>query len=61
MLGKERLYDPDTGRVYEFENGFYDTYDTRRNDYEINHLKRLQGNNYNLWMTPTLDGPRHLR
>jgi len=61
ILGKERLYNPDTNEVYEFENGFYDRYDTRRNQYEMNNLKLLRGNQYDLWTTPTLDGPRHLR
>ena len=61
ILGKERLYNPDTGEVYEFENGFYDRYNQQRNQYEMNNLKLLRGNQYDLWTAPTLDGPRHLK
>jgi hypothetical protein len=60
MLGMERLYDPDTGKVYEFENSFYDTYDLNRRQYEMNNLRLLEGENYDLWMAPRLNGPRHL-
>ena len=61
MLGKERLYDPDTGKVYEFENGFFESYDLNRRQYEMSDLQLLAGDNYDLWMAPRLDGPRHLR
>ncbi|MCK4224575.1 MAG: hypothetical protein KAX39_05300 [candidate division Zixibacteria bacterium] len=60
-LGRERLYDPNTGEVYEFENGFYDKYQLDQNRYEMNNLQPLPGDNYNLWMKATLDGYRHLR
>ncbi len=60
MLGKERLYNPDTGEVFEFENGFYDKYNLHRQRYEMSNLKRLPGNNYELWMKPALNGPRQL-
>ena len=33
MLGKERLYDPGTGEVYEFQNGFYDQYRLNPQEY----------------------------
>jgi len=33
ILGRERLYNPETGDVYEFENGFYDKYNIDRNKY----------------------------
>jgi len=61
LRGRERLYNPDTGEVYEFKNGFYDHYNTRRNQYEMNNLKILNGNDYDLWTKPALDGPQHLR
>ncbi len=61
ILGKERLYDPDTGEVYEFENGFYDTYKLNRNRYEMNNLQPLPENDYELWMKATLDGYKYLR
>lgn len=61
ILGKERLYNPDTGEVYEFDNGFYDRYNLDRNRYEMNNLQLLQKNDYNLWMQVPLNGPRNLR
>jgi len=61
ILGKERLYDADTGEVYEFENGFYDTYDLNRQQYEMNNLQQLPNDNHNLWMQAPLDGHRNLR
>ncbi|MFZ5434285.1 MAG: hypothetical protein ACOZB3_11005 [Calditrichota bacterium] len=61
ILGKERVYNPATGEVYEFENGFYDKYDLNRGQFEMNNLQLLEGNDYNLWTTPPQDGPRNLR
>jgi len=60
ILGKERLYNPETGEVYEFENGFYDKYDVDRNKYEMNNLQSLPDDDYELWMEVPLDGYRHL-
>ena len=61
ILGKERLYDPNTGEVYEFENGFYDKYQLDQNKYEMNNLQPLPDDNNDLWMEAPLDGYRHLR
>ncbi len=61
ILGRERLYDPDTGDVYEFENGFYDQYRLDANRYEMNNLQPLPGDDHGLWMKAPLDGPGHLR
>ncbi|MBW1971896.1 MAG: hypothetical protein JRI44_03520 [Deltaproteobacteria bacterium] len=61
ILGKERLYDPNTNQVYEFRNGFYDQYRLNRNRYEMNNLQPLPDNNYELWMKAPLDGERLLR
>ena len=61
MLGRERLYNPDTGEVYEFDNGFYDKYNLDRGKFEMNNLQLLEGNDYNLWTTPPQDGPRNIR
>jgi hypothetical protein len=60
-LGRERLYDPNTGEVYEFENGFYDKYKLDQNKYEMNNLQPLPNDNHDLWTKPTLDGYEHLR
>jgi len=61
ISGKERVYNPDTGEVYEFENGFYDNYKLNQNRYEMNNLQPLPKDNYDLWMKAPLDGYRHLR
>jgi len=61
ILGKERLYDLSTGKVYEFENGFYDTYKLNRNRYKLKNLKPLPKDNYDLWMKAALDGYKYLR
>jgi len=61
ILGRERLYNPGTGQVYEFENGFYDRYQIRQNEYEMNNLQPLPADSYDLWTTPPLDGHAHLR
>lgn len=49
IKGLERVYDPDTGEVYEVVNGFYDHYDTHRGDYKKNNLKLLPTDDYQLW------------
>ncbi|MBE9569079.1 MAG: hypothetical protein IMF11_00495, partial [Proteobacteria bacterium] len=61
ILGRERLYDPNTGEVYEFENGFYDKYQLDQNRYEMNNLQPLPDDNHDLWTKPMLDGYKHLR
>ncbi len=61
ILGKERLYDPNTGEVYEFENGFYDKYNSDREGYEMNDLKLLPDDSHELWMKACLDGYKHVR
>jgi hypothetical protein len=61
IMGKERLYDPETGSVYEFDTGFYDGYMLKQNEYEMNNLKPLPDSDYSLWMTEPLDGDKHLR
>jgi len=59
LLGVERLYDPTTGNVYEFENGFYDTYDLNREQYRLDNLQKLPEDTYELWMQPPLDGSQY--
>jgi hypothetical protein len=61
ILGKERLYDPSSGEVYEFENGFYEKYVLDQNRYEMNDLQRLPSDDHELWMRAPLDGYKHLR
>lgn len=51
----ERVYDPSTGQVYQVENGFYDTYDINRNDYQMNDLEQLPADDHDLWMSAPRD------
>lgn len=60
ILGHERLYDPGSGQVYEFENGFYDKYRLNPGQYRLGDLQPLPDDNHDLWTAPTLDGPQHL-
>ncbi len=60
-LGRERLYDPNSGEVYEFENGFYDKYALDQNKYEMNNLQPLPDDNHALWTKPPLDGHQHIK
>lgn len=60
ILSRERLYDPGSGKVYEFENGFYDKYKLNPQQYRLNNLQQLPNDHHALWTAPTLDGPRHL-
>ncbi len=60
ILGKERLYDPDTGQVYEFENGFYDKYKLEPGKWNLSGLVPLPSKNYDLWMKAPLDGKQHV-
>lgn len=61
ILGRERLYNPESGEVYEFENGFYDKYNINRDSYEMNNLIPLPDDNYDLWMKAPLDGYSNIR
>jgi hypothetical protein len=52
----ERVYDPGTGEVYEVPNGWYDTYDLHRGEYDLSGLQPLPDDNWDLWMRAVLDG-----
>jgi hypothetical protein len=52
----ERVYDPDTGEVYEVPNGWYDTYDLHRGEYDLSGLQPLPDGDWDLWMRAVLDG-----
>ena len=60
MLGKERLYDPGTGEVYEFNNGFYDQYRLNPQGYRNSQLQPLPARDHGLWSAAAGDGYRHL-
>ncbi|MBI5332735.1 MAG: hypothetical protein HZB65_04125 [Candidatus Aenigmarchaeota archaeon] len=57
-LGRERVYTPDTGEVYQVDNGFYDYYNTAREQYEMNNLQTLSQSQWNL---VPLDGALHIK
>jgi len=61
ILGNERLYDPETGEVYEFKSGFYEEYDINRERYEMNNLNLLPDEDWNLWTRAPLDGYRYVK
>lgn len=61
ILGKERLYDPASGNVYECENGFYDKYNSNRDKYNMNKLELLTKDDYNLWTKIPIDGNKNIR
>ncbi|MEG6586690.1 hypothetical protein V6C17_14025 [Dendrosporobacter sp. 1207_IL3150] len=56
-LGKERVYDPATGQVYEFPNGWYQKYDINRNKYNKPGLQPIPDNDHITWTSPTQNGP----
>jgi hypothetical protein len=60
IRGKERLYDPDTGEVFEFNNGFHDQYRLHPQEYRNPNLQPLPEGNHDLWTAPACDGYRHL-
>jgi len=47
-LGYDRLYDTTTGDVYRAELGFYDEYDTNRENYNNPTLELVPDNSYHL-------------
>ncbi len=57
--GVERVYDPDTGEVYEFPAGWYAAYDINRGEYDMSGLQPLPDSAWDLWMTAPLDGSSH--
>jgi hypothetical protein len=61
ILGNERVYDPETGAVYEVENGFYDAYNINRDQYEMSDLQPLPGDSWDLWTAAPLDGGQYIR
>ena len=60
ILGVERMYDPDSGQVYEFPNGFSDTYELNPGKYKLDNLQPLPADDHALWTQAPLDDPRAL-
>jgi hypothetical protein len=61
MMGRERLYDPQTKTVYQIDNTFLDRYRTEPGKYNLNNLQKLPADDYTLWKQPTLNGADHIR
>ncbi|VVB73253.1 Uncharacterised protein [uncultured archaeon] len=53
MLSRDRVYDPDTGEVYDVQNGFYDDYNINRDRYDMSNLQQLPADSWDLWTAPT--------
>jgi hypothetical protein len=53
MLSRDRVYDPDTGTVYDVQNGFYDDYNINRDEFDMDNLQRLPDNSWDLWTSAT--------
>ena len=60
ILGRERLYNPRSGVVLDFENGFYRSYSLDPGKYRDPDLRPLPEDDYSLWTAPTEDGGRYL-
>jgi hypothetical protein len=60
IVGRDRVYDPDTGTVYEVDPSFYDRYDINRGRFEMSNLQRLPADDYGLWTSVPLPGDRHI-
>ena len=54
MLGRDRVYNPNTGEVYDVENGWYDNYNINREKYNKSNLQQLPNDSWDLWTAPTL-------
>lgn len=61
ILGRERLFDPETGNVYEVETGFYDKYKSNMDLYEMKKLEPLPDDDYELWMRNPFEGEKYIR
>jgi hypothetical protein len=58
MLGRERVYDPDTGTVYDVNNGFYDDYNSERQKFDMSRLEKLPESDWALWNAATEDASK---
>ncbi len=61
ILSKERLYDPDTKEVYQFDSGFYDKYRLNAQQFNKPGLVPLPDGQADLWNRPVSDGYQHVR
>ena len=59
ILDRDRVYNPDTGKVYEVDPNFYTYYDINRDQYNYQNMRELQPGEW-LKYTP-LDGNLHIQ
>jgi hypothetical protein len=59
ILDRDRVYNPDTGEVYEVDPNFYSYYDINRDQYNYQNMRELQPGEW-LKYTP-LDGNLHIQ
>jgi len=58
ILGFSRLYDPDTGEVYEITPEFYDHYQIHKDEFEMNYLEELPDDK---WDEAPLNGAEYIK
>ncbi|MDD2262833.1 MAG: hypothetical protein PHW20_11295, partial [Clostridia bacterium] len=51
-LGYERIYDSSTGEVYRAEIGFFDEYNSNRDEYSNQDLQRVPDDGYDYYSAP---------
>ncbi|MGE4293623.1 MAG: hypothetical protein AB7E32_15610 [Desulfovibrio sp.] len=61
ILGRDRVYNPETDEVYEVDPQFWEHYDINRQQYRQKELERLPENDHRLWDKPPLAGDQHIR
>jgi len=61
MMGRERLYDPQTKTVYEVDNTFIDKYKMEPGKFNYSNLQRLPPGDVNLWKQPLVNGADHIK
>ena len=54
-MGRDTIYDKDTGLVYEVDPNFYSNYNLHRDEYKMSNLQRLPDNNVDLWTSTKLN------
>jgi hypothetical protein len=59
MLDLERVYDPDTGNVYQFDAGWYSQYELDPNSYNLGNLQLLPDGDPH-WLDSFLYGPGYI-
>ncbi len=61
IMGRERLFDPQTKTVYTIDNMFLEKYRSEPGKYNYSNLQKLPADDYNLWRQAPLQGSEHIR